>query len=214
MSVKVSIRKHLHSGGRSFELNVDFSSEAEIIVLMGTSGAGKTMTLQALSGLLTPDAGHISVKGRVLFDSAAGINLPPQQRGIGYVFQDYALFPHFSVAGNLAFGLGNSLIPRRRPERIPLVAETLERLGLSELARSYPGQLSGGQRQRVALGRALILRPSLLLLDEPFCSLDAGLRASLRQEFMEVRSRYGIPSIVVTHDQEDAGALQGQVINY
>lgn len=214
MAVKVSIQKHLHSNGRSFELKADFSSSAEIIVLMGTSGSGKTMTLQALAGLLTPDAGHVSVKGRVLFDSCSGVNLPPQQRGIGYVFQDYALFPHFSVAGNLAFGLSHSLIPKRRPEKIPLVAETLERLGLTELARSYPGQLSGGQRQRVALGRALILRPSLLLLDEPFCSLDAGLRTILRQEFMEVRRRYGIPSIVVTHDQEDAAALQGQVILY
>ena len=167
-----------------FTLDVEWSAGDGVAVLFGPSGAGKTLTLQCLSGLLEPDMGRIVVGDRVLFDTAAGINVPPQRRGLGYVFQGYALFPHLTVAANIGFGLRGQ--PRAKVHR--RVAEVIERVGLGGLEHRRPHEISGGQRQRVALGRALAPDPAFLLLDEPLSALDVGLRQSLREELAAILS--------------------------
>src|SRR5207253_3255460 len=158
-----------------FTLDVEWSAGDGTAVLFGPSGSGKTLTLQCLAGLVRPDRGRVVVNGRTLLDTATGVDLPPQARRLGYVFQGYALFPHLSVADNLAFGLRG----RPRAERQARVREVVARLGLGGLADRYPRELSGGQQQRVALGRALAPDPELVLLDEPLSALDAPLRRQL-----------------------------------
>jgi iron(III) transport system ATP-binding protein len=166
-----------------------------VCALLGPSGCGKTTTLRLIAGLERPDAGRIVVGGREL--SAAGAFVPPERRRIGLVFQDYALFPHLDVAGNVAYGLGRRPDPAR-------VAETLELVGLTAAARRSVHELSGGQQQRVALARALAPTPELVLLDEPFSNLDAGLRDHLRQEVRQILGEAGVTALFVTHDQEEA----------
>ena len=169
----VAIRKRFPG----FEIDVHWTAGDGVAALFGPSGAGKSLTLACLAGLVRPDAGRIVVDDRVLFDAAARIDVPPQQRRVGYVFQGYALFPHLSVAENVGFGLRD----RARAERERRVAEVLERLGLGDLGTRRPAELSGGQRQRVALGRALAIDPAVLLLDEPLSALDVPLRRALRE---------------------------------
>src|SRR5437867_6132475 len=173
-----------------FTLDVSWEAEQSVLGLFGPSGAGKTLTLQCLAGLIRPDAGRIVVGERVFFDAAAGVDLAPQQRRIGYVFQGYALFPHLTVVKNIAFGLQG----RPRLDRARRISEVIERLGLRGLEQRYPRELSGGQRQRVALGRALAIDPTLLLLDEPLSALDAPLRRTLRDELREILSGWRIPA--------------------
>jgi molybdate transport system ATP-binding protein len=193
-----------------FTLDVGWTAGDGVAVLFGPSGAGKTLTLQCLAGLVRPDAGRIALRDRVFFDAAAGVDLPPQQRRIGYVFQGYALFPHLSVADNVGFGLREA--PRAvRRER---VARMLARLGLEGLERRYPGELSGGQRQRVALGRALAIEPALLLLDEPLSALDAPLRRALRDELRGLLSEVGTAAVLVTHDFTEAYRLADRIVVY
>jgi molybdate transport system ATP-binding protein len=193
-----------------FDLDVAWSTGGGVAVLFGPSGAGKTLTLSCLAGLITPAAGRIVVDGRVFFDSAAGINLPAQARRVGYVFQGYALFPHLTVADNLGFGLRN----RPRAERARRVARVVEQLGLGGHEQRYPRELSGGQRQRVALGRALAIEPALLLLDEPLSALDAPLRRALRDELRQVLSGVGTAAVVVTHDFTEAYRLGDRIVVY
>jgi molybdate transport system ATP-binding protein len=214
MNLLVDIEKRLWSGRRVFHLKVAFAPDHDIVVLFGPSGAGKTLTLQAIAGLTTPDTGCIVVGERVLFDAAARIRVPARRRDVGCVFQDYALFPHLTVAQNVAFGLKRSW-PwyLRRGDRRRL-HEVLEIFELAPLRDSLPRDLSGGQRQRVALARALIRRPSLLLLDEPFSALDALLRAKMRQELLNVQARFKVPVILITHDPEDVAALAQTVVVY
>ena len=171
-------------------------AESPVTVLFGPSGAGKTTLLRLIAGLETPDEGAISMAGVTWFDGAGGVNLPPQKRRAGFLFQDYALFPHLTAAGNAAFAA-----PRAK------AADLLERFGLAELAGLYPRQLSGGQQQRVALVRALAAGPALLLLDEPLSALDAATRARTRQELRRLLVESGVRSIVVTHDRAEAVAL-------
>ena len=180
---------------RTFALELSLEAGRETVALVGPSGAGKTSVLRAVAGLLRPRAGRIALDGRVWFDRELGIDLPPEERSVGFVFQDYALFPHLTVAGNVAFGA-------RRP-----VGELLDRFGLAELARARPGELSGGERQRVALARALARDPAVLLLDEPLAALDAQTRASVRAELRGVLRELALPTLLVTHDFEDAAAL-------
>src|SRR6266704_6968938 len=151
-TVSVAITKRFPG----FTLDVSWEAEQSVLGLFGPSGAGKTLTLQCLAGLIRPDAGRIVVDDRVFFDSATGVDLPPQHRRVGYVFQGYALFPHLTVGQNVAFGLRD----RPRAERLARAAEVMERLGLGGLEHRRPGELSGGQRQRVALGRALAIDPA------------------------------------------------------
>ena len=202
----VEIKKRLPE----FTLDVAWSAGDGVAVLFGPSGAGKTLTLQCLAGLIHPDAGRIVVDDRVLFDSAAGVDLPPQHRRVGYVFQSYALFPHLTVGQNVAFGLRD----RPRAARQARAAEVMERLGLGGLEHRRPGELSGGQRQRVALGRALAIDPALLLLDEPLSALDAPLRRSLRDELRTILSSWGTAAVLVTHDFTEAYQLADRIVIY
>ena len=193
-----------------FTLDVAWTAGDGVAVLFGPSGAGKTLTLQCLAGLIHPDAGRIVVDDRVLFDAAAGVNLPPQRRRVGYVFQGYALFPHLTVAENVGFGLRD----RPRAVRDTRVADVIARLDLGGLERRRPSELSGGQRQRVALGRALAIDPALLLLDEPLSALDAPLRRALRDELRSILSGWGTAAVVVTHDFTEAYRLADRIIVY
>jgi molybdate transport system ATP-binding protein len=193
-----------------FTLDVEWSAGDDVAVLFGPSGAGKTLTLQCLAGLLKPDAGRLVVGGRVLFDADTGVDLPPQRRGLGYVFQGYALFPHLTVAANVAFGLRG----RPRAEVSRRTAEVIERMGLGGLEDRRPDEISGGQRQRVALGRALAPDPAFLLLDEPLSALDARLRQSLREELATILTEWRVPAVLVTHDFQEAYRLGDQIVVY
>jgi molybdate transport system ATP-binding protein len=190
-----------------FVLDVDFVAEAPLTALLGPSGSGKTLTVRAIAGALRPDAGRVTLDGQVLFDSSLPIDLPPQARRVGYVPQQYALFPHLDVVGNVGFGLAD----RASPEGRRRVAELLELVGLTGLERHRPSQLSGGQQQRVALARALIVRPQLLLLDEPFSALDADVRGEVRSGLLDLQRALGFRTLLVTHDPEDA-ALAGETV--
>jgi len=204
--VSLSVTKRLPG----FTLDVSWEADEPVLALFGPSGAGKTLTLQCLSGLVRPDRGRIALNDRVFFDSATGIDLRPQLRRLGYVFQGYALFPHLTVEENVAFGLKG----RSRAERLSRTGEVLERLGLGGLGRRYPSELSGGQQQRVALGRALAVDPDLLLLDEPLSALDAPLRRQLRQELGQVIREWGKATVLVTHDLSEAYQLADRVVVY
>jgi molybdate transport system ATP-binding protein len=193
-----------------FTLDVAWTGGEGVSVLFGPSGSGKTLTLQCLAGLVRPDGGRIVVDGLVLFDAAAGIDVAPQSRRVGYVFQGYALFPHLSVRANVAFGL------RGRPpvERARRTTEVIERLGLGGLEARYPSELSGGQKQRVALGRALAIEPAFVLLDEPLSALDLPLRRALRDELQVILQDWRVPAVLVTHDFSEAYQLGDRVIVY
>jgi molybdate transport system ATP-binding protein len=193
-----------------FTLEAEWRAGEEVVALFGPSGAGKTLTLQCLAGLVSPDEGRVVVNGTVFFDREAGVDLPAQKRRLGYVFQGYALFPHLSVADNVGYGLHG----RPRGERRQRTAEVLERLGLGDLAGRRPRELSGGQQQRVALGRALAVNPELLLLDEPLSALDAPLRRQLRQELMAIVRDWGKATVLVTHDLAEAFQLADRVVIY
>jgi len=200
---EVQIRKQLRGEGRSFELDLRFRSSARRTVIYGPSGAGKSLGLQALAGLLTPDSGRIAFQGQVLFDSQAGIDTPARQRRIGYLFQDYALFPHLNVRQNIAFGLRRGWLNPGRHTGDAAVQRWLQAFELEALAGLRPHQLSGGQRQRTALARALVNEPQALLLDEPFSALDPALRNRTRDELQVLLDRIAIPMLMITHDPED-----------
>jgi molybdate transport system ATP-binding protein len=178
-----------------------------VTVLFGPSGCGKTTTLRCLAGLEEPEAGRIIFGTALWFDAGAKVFLRPQQRDIGYLFQEYALFPHLSVVQNVGYGLGGA-----RAERQRRLADILETFGLSGLEGRYPHQLSGGQQQRVALARVLVRRPRLLLLDEPLAALDAPTRAQLRPELRRLLASFGIPVVLVTHDRAEAMALADHLV--
>ncbi len=212
MKIEVEIRMRLSSRSRSFELAVSFSSQDDVTVLSGPSGAGKSMTLRAIAGLISPDAGKIRMGGRLLFDSKQGVNLPARKRNVGYLFQDYALFPHLTVRENIGFGLRHGWLGRLRDKDKKSVEELLDVFELGMESESLPCDLSGGQRQRTALARALIRRPDLLLLDEPFSALDPLLRAKMRSELLKIRSHFRLPVILVTHDSADVDALADTLV--
>ena len=194
MALTVQIQKRYGD----FLLNVDFTAEnRQALALLGASGCGKSVTLRCIAGVDKPDRGRISLGGQVLFDSEAGVNLPPRKRRVGFLFQSFALFPHMTVEQNVAVCLG-SLEKRRRQAR---TAELLARLHLEGQAKLYPPQLSGGQQQRAALARILAADPQALLLDEPFSALDSFLKWQLEQELREILDRFSGPVVWVSHDQ-------------
>ncbi|MCE5336596.1 MAG: ATP-binding cassette domain-containing protein [Desulfobacteraceae bacterium] len=199
----VVISKKLVSRDRTFCLDMAFSSTENFMVLFGPSGSGKTLTLHCIAGLITPDSGYVAVRDRMLFDSENRIDVPPRQRNIGFVFQDYALFPHLTVSKNIAFGLGGTLHWRLSGRDRARVGQMLDLFEIAHLADSFPEKLSGGQKQRVALARALITNPDLLLLDEPFSALDTLLRTRLREELVQILAGFDIPVVMITHDPED-----------
>ena len=196
MPLEVAIEKQVSC----FRLAVEFTADGAPLGLLGPSGSGKTMTLRAIAGLEKPDRGRIVLQGRVLFDSERGIDLPARERRIGLLFQNYALFPHLTVAENIAFGLRR--VPR--PERTRRVAEQLAATHLTNLAGRYPASLSGGEQQRVALARALAVEPAALLLDEPFSALDTHLRSALERQLRETLETYRGSTLFVSHNLEEA----------
>lgn len=212
MKVRVDIRKTLRSRDREFRLEAAFEAEHDRIVVFGPSGSGKSITLQCIAGLVKPDGGRIQIGERVLFDSTTGIDLRPQLRNVGFVFQDYALFPHLSVEQNVAFGLNGAAGKKADVGTATRVQEFLALFELAALARSLPGNLSGGQRQRVALARALIRQPDLLLLDEPLSALDPLLRERVRRELLATQDRFRVPLLLITHDPADVKAFAENLV--
>jgi molybdate transport system ATP-binding protein len=202
------MRAAFAAGLREFELEVDLDVRArECLALVGPSGAGKSTVLRAVAGLLVPDRGRIALNGEVWFDRDSGIDLPPERRRCGYLFQDYALFPHLSAWRNVAFGLGDA----PRSERHERATRSLAAFGLAELADASPAELSGGERQRVALARALAPDPEVLLLDEPLSALDSRTAATAARELAAVIARSAGPTVVVTHDFAQAALLADTV---
>ena len=196
-------------GGPAIQAGFDLALDSfGLTVLFGPSGCGKTTVLRCLAGLERPDRGTIRAGGETWFDAARGRSVPPPDRGIGYMFQESALFPHLSVAGNIAYGLH----AWPRAERKARVAELVRLMGLSDLARRRPGEVSGGQKQRVALARALAPRPRLVLLDEPFASLDQAAADQLRHHLRQILQALAVPAILVTHDPQEALALGDRML--
>jgi iron(III) transport system ATP-binding protein len=185
-------------------------ADGEIVALLGRSGSGKSTLLRAIAGLETPTSGSIRIGERTMFDAAEGINIPPERRDLGLVFQSYALWPHKTVRDNVAYGLKLRKTPRNEIDR--LVNDVLAGVGLADYGERYPSQLSGGQQQRVALARALVYRPPLLLLDEPLSNLDAKLREEARVWIREVIKSAGLTAIFVTHDQIEAMAIADRIM--
>ena len=209
----ISIQKQYRTAKRTFELNVQFQSNAQRLVLYGPSGAGKTQVLKMLAGLVKPETGFIHFSNNVLFDSQQRIHVSPQNRRLAYMFQNYALFPHLTVAQNIAFSLQKGWFNPARHLTPPAVANWLEKFDLQALADQYPHQLSGGQSQRVALARALVMSPNALLLDEPFSALDDHLRQALRQALTELQAQLSIPMILITHHDEDVRWFGDDIIH-
>jgi molybdate transport system ATP-binding protein len=212
MSFDVDIRKTVSSPQRRFELQVRFTAHARRTVIYGPSGAGKTLTLQAIAGLLRPDAGRIAFNGETLFDSGARVAVPARQRRFGYLFQDYALFPQLNVRQNVAFGLRSGWLNPLRDAGGEAVERWLAALELTPVASQLPHQLSGGQRQRTALARALVAAPRALLLDEPFSALDPALRERTRDELDRLLAQIDIPLLMITHDPDDLRRFGEQVL--
>lgn len=193
---------------RSFTLEVDLEVGNEILVLVGPSGSGKTTILKCIAGLKTPRQGRIQINEHVLYSEEPRVNLPPRQRRVGYVFQEYALFPHLTVKRNVQYGLS-----REHKKQNPRAAEEiLERMGILQLQDRYPQLISGGERQRVALARALVTEPEIMLLDEPLSALDQEIRSELQQELKKLQRQWKIPFLLVTHDPVEAKFLGDQII--
>jgi len=206
MGLEVSLKKKVNG----FSLDVAWKTGNELAVLFGFSGAGKTMTLQMIAGLIKPDEGIVRLNGKVFFSGTNGIDVPPYQRSFGYVFQDLALFPHMTVMKNIFYGAKN--IPE--PERRVRATGIIKVFRLDGLEDRLPSEISGGQKQRVAFARALIKQPDVLLLDEPFSALDHPLRREMRQFLKGVRRDFNIPVVLVTHDLGEATMLADTIIVY
>lgn len=206
MGLNVKLQKKVNG----FVLDIEWQIGNELTVLFGFSGAGKTMTLRLIAGLIKPDNGQVSLDDVVYFDSSVGTHLPPQERPFGYVFQDLAIFPHMTVLQNILYGAVN--LPKN--EKLDRAREMIRAFKLTGFEARYPHEISGGQKQRVAFARALIRRPKVLLLDEPFSSLDRPLRFEMRRFLQEVRNNFSIPTLLVTHDFEEAEAISDKIIVY
>jgi molybdate transport system ATP-binding protein len=216
LSVKIELKKQYNEAEtngkkgtkKSFTLDVSFEMENELVVLFGPSGSGKTTLFKCISGITELDEGKIIVGNKVYFDKEKKINLPIQKRNLGYVFQNYTLFPHMNVRKNIECGL-KGWEKKAREER---VLEMLSLLHIEELETRYPSQLSGGQKQRVALARALAPEPEILLLDEPFSALDLEIRTELAEKIKNLQTKIGIPLLFITHNLEEAFLLADKIL--
>lgn len=206
MKLYVDIEKELSN----LKLKVSFTQDSGVLGLLGASGSGKSMTLKCIAGLVSPDKGKIILNDKVLFDSDKKINLIPQKRNIGYVFQNYALFPHMNVIQNITLGLSNI----NSKEKETLCNEYINKFNLKGLEKSYPHMLSGGQCQRVALARALITSPDILLLDEPFSALDSHLKSNIEQDLISILNSYKGIILYVTHDISECYRICDNIIAY
>ncbi|MEG1776111.1 MAG: ATP-binding cassette domain-containing protein [Clostridia bacterium] len=200
MSLIVDIEKRLPG----FALHAAFECGVETLALLGASGSGKTLTLSCIAGTVRPDSGHMELNGRVLYDSKARICLSPQERGIGLLFQSYALFPNMTVERNILCGLNRV---KGRNEKTARMNRLMRQFRLEGLGKQYPHQLSGGQQQRVALARVLASEPKLLMLDEPFSALDEALKWQLEQELMDMLVGFSAPVLYITHDMREVRRL-------
>lgn len=205
MFFDISLR--LRIGERDVAL--DLQSDAPLTALVGVSGAGKTSVLNCIAGLLTPDSGRIAIAGEVLLDSKHGINLPPEQRRAGYVFQDARLFPHMKVAANLAYGAKMA----RAEDHWITQERAVDLLGIAHLLHRWPATLSGGEVRRVAIGRALLSAPRFLLLDEPMSSLDQSRAEGIRQLIENIRDELRLPILLVSHDGAEVERLAGRIVS-
>lgn len=190
-------------------LALTFRSEARLTALVGPSGSGKTSVLNAIAGLLRPESGHIAVNGRVLFDTASAVDLAPERRHAGYVFQDLRLFPHRKVDANLTYGERLSASAERWIGR----QDVIRTLDIENLLDRWPASLSGGEMRRVAIARALLSAPRFLLLDEPFAALDSKRADALRGQIEQIRDEFAIPILLVSHDTRDVERLAGDVVH-
>ena len=209
MSITVTnLRKAFHGSHAVFGLDLEVRS-GEMLVLLGASGSGKTTTMRCIAGLETPDSGSINIGDRTVFDYRSRVNVPVNRRNIGMVFQSYAIWPHMTVAENVGFPLLMARLPRL--ERETRVMEMLDLVGLQEFSSRGASYLSGGQMQRVALARSLVMRPEVLLFDEPLSNLDARLRDHLRIQLREIQTQLNITGVYVTHDQREALAVADRI---
>jgi molybdate transport system ATP-binding protein len=201
--LSVNFKKHFRNkDAKDFSLDVSFSASDGITVLMGASGAGKTTILRLIAGILTPDEGFIKLNSNTFFDSTKKINLPIQARNIGFVFQDYALFPHLTARQNIAYGI------KDKNEKTGTARELLALFHIEHIGERTPNEMSGGEQQRVALARALASNPKIVLLDEPLSAVDVETRTKLLDEIEEAQRRTKIPFIYVTHNEKEAERLE------
>ena len=203
MSLYLNIEKRLGD----FQLHVNLETGDDILALLGASGCGKSLTLKCIAGIETPDKGRIIVDGNVFFDSKKKINLSPQKRRAGLIFQNYALFPNMTVEANILCATRRDNSSATKQQRSAKVKEIMESFGISQLARHYPSQLSGGQQQRAALARTLVSSPDILLLDEPFSALDSHLRFHMEKELRDIMHRFGKTVVLVSHDRDEVFRL-------
>ena len=194
MAIEVKIQRKLNT----FELNIDFKSDSKRIGILGASGCGKSMTLKSIAGIEPPESGLIKIEGKTVYDSENKVNLKPQKRNIGYLFQNYALFPTMTVEKNIAVGLKG-----KKQENAKRVREMIEKFQLTGLEKRFPAELSGGQQQRVALARIMAYKPDVILLDEPFSALDMYLKDRLQQELLELLEDYEGTVIMVSHSRDE-----------
>lgn len=199
MSFEINVKKQLSE----FNLDISIFSKQGVLALLGESGSGKSMTLKSIAGITTPDEGYIKVNHSILFDSRQKINVPSRYRQVGYLFQNYALFPHMTVEENI-------LICMKRKDKT-LCQNLLKMFRVQELSKSYPRQLSGGQQQRVAMARMMGIEPEIILLDEPFAALDTNLRWAIESDLREFLNDYNKSTILVTHNKDEAFRLSDQV---
>jgi molybdate transport system ATP-binding protein len=195
MGLMVDIKKKL----KGFNLEVAFETNGQYLGILGASGSGKSMTLKCIAGIEKPDEGRIVLNGKVLFDSGKKISLKPQERNVGYLFQNYALFPHLTVEENIGIG-----ISRPKQEKNQEIKDMIRSFHLEGLEKKYPNQLSGGQQQRVALARSIVYKPDVLLLDEPFSALDSHLKEQMQSEVLELLKLYKGEVLMVTHSRDEA----------
>lgn len=203
MGICFRIRKKLDH----FSLDLEYEFDHGVLVIQGESGAGKTTILNCISGLTMPDEGRISFGERIVFDSRTGINVPARLRNIGYLFQNYALFPNMTVQQNIVYGIKNKPEYGDKDKRADLLQyadSVMETFGIAHLKKKHPTRISGGEKQRVALSRAIVTKPSLLLLDEPFSALDPQTRTNVYEQFEEFKKSFRIPTILITHNSAES----------
>lgn len=202
--ISVDIYKKL----KYFDMNIRFEIKNEVLVIQGPSGSGKTTVLDCISGIRQPDSGYIRINDNVVFDSVNKVSLPIKDRNVGYVFQDYALFPHMTVKNNILFGMKSKSI-----KDTAYFESLMAALKIKHLENRYPAHISGGEKQRVALARALSVKPEVLLLDEPFSALDNSTKQNVYKEFLDFKKTWNIGIILITHHDEEAKLLGDRIIN-
>lgn len=203
MSIYFRIEKQLEH----FAVDVEYTFEKGVLVIQGESGAGKTTVLNCISGLKAPDRGQVNIDGHIVYDGNEKKNVPVKDRNIGYLFQNYALFPNMTIEKNILYGIKNKKEYRQKETRRELLSyaeEIMENFRISHLKKRYPANISGGEKQRAALARAIVTQPKLLLLDEPFSALDMKTKEIVYEEFLGFKENLGIPTILITHDPNES----------